>query len=230
MSSYSPNTNKLWGEKTPGHIFYWPAIKQCFPNAKLIHLVRDGRDVARSLVTARFGPVTLDIAAKNWVKYIKAFEVIEENTNTDNFLQVKYEDLIDDPERILSEICGLLTVEYSSEMLSFYKKDMDYPTDSTNMDNLRSPLMKDNSLKWKTQLSIAEIQKLEGIAGTTLQKLGYERSDLGPVETIRANNKLLSYLRWALSRARDTQGQREFINLNMIRMKRKVLYFLRRGQ
>jgi hypothetical protein len=57
-----------WGEKTPQHIYYWRDILHYFPQAQIIHVVRDGRDVALSYMKAKFGPKTVYTAARRWAQ------------------------------------------------------------------------------------------------------------------------------------------------------------------
>src|SRR5439155_26280155 len=46
-------------ERTPGHVSHLPLIADVFPDARVIHIVRDGRAVARSLTSMDWGPDTI---------------------------------------------------------------------------------------------------------------------------------------------------------------------------
>jgi hypothetical protein len=92
-----------WGEKTPHHLFYWRQISEFFPEAKIIHLVRDGRDVALSYVSARFGPTTVYGAAQSWRRYLAEIDRVKKTSRPDLICEIRYEDLIADPEMTSSD-------------------------------------------------------------------------------------------------------------------------------
>lgn len=234
MRSSAPDKAiQLWGEKTPGHVRYWQEIKSCFPDCKVIYIVRDGRDVASSLVAARFGPVTLEAAARYWVNHLKEIEPVKNNCDPDNFILIKYEDLLSNPESTLKTICNHLSIAYDHQMLEFHNKKADYPTDITNITNLQSPLLKSNSVKWPEKLTSNEIGEIESIAGETLKAYDYplskkSTSQQRPKSIAALKRNLTSPLLRFFSRAGDIQGQKEFINLRLIRAKRIGAYYTKR--
>ena len=67
---------KRWGEKTPKHVRCWPQISADFEGSPVIHVVRDGRDVALSMIEARFGPKSIYSCAKEWKEYLHQVEDI----------------------------------------------------------------------------------------------------------------------------------------------------------
>lgn len=64
---------KYWGEKTPTYIHHIPFFVELFPQAKFIHIHRDGRDVALSVMPLKWGPNNAYAAARWWVKAIDAW-------------------------------------------------------------------------------------------------------------------------------------------------------------
>ena len=165
-----------WGEKTPQHLFYWREIIQAFPNMQVIHIVRDGRDVALSWKKARFGPKHVYQLAKKWVHYLENIEQLKANLNPNAFLEVKYEELLLNPEQTIQEICDFLGEEFTPEMLCFYTNGKSYPTDQINQKNLSRPLMSNNIGKWRKKMTNRQLRIFEAIAGTTLERYGYQRS------------------------------------------------------
>src|SRR5688572_3092406 len=63
-----------WGEKTPQHTLCWRTILPAFSGARVIHLIRDGRDVALSYKKAFFGPKHVYPLARRWEQYLTAAE------------------------------------------------------------------------------------------------------------------------------------------------------------
>jgi hypothetical protein len=164
-----------WGEKTPHHTLCWRPILEGFPDLKVVHLVRDGRDVALSFRAAPFGPKHVYQAAHHWVRYLTNAEAAGAVLGEGAFLPVRFEDLLDDPERELRRICAFLAEDYDPAMLNYYGQDVPYPTDARNSALLRRPVLGDNYGKWRTRLTLREQRIFEAIAGDQLARYGYPR-------------------------------------------------------
>lgn len=163
-----------WGEKTPHHTLWWRTILAGFPDLRVVHLVRDGRDVALSFKSAPFGPKHVYQAARHWAHYLAAAEDACNALGPTGFLQVRYEDLLADPEGELRRICAFLGEEYHPDLLTFHRRQQsDYPTDRRNADSLRRPLLSENTQKWRTGLTAREVRIFEAVAGDRLERYGY---------------------------------------------------------
>lgn len=162
-----------WGEKTPWHVFYWSEILEAFPNAKIIHIVRDGRDAALSWKQARFGPKHIYLLAKRWVHYLDLIEQMRTVVDPNAFFELRYEDLLANPEALARQICHFLGEEFSPEMLAFYTNDAPYPTDKQNQTNLTKPILATNTEKWRTQMTQKDLRIFEAVAGDALTRYGY---------------------------------------------------------
>ena len=226
ICSRAPEKKLLaWGEKSPGHVFYWKEIKQTYPNAKVVHIIRDGRDVASSIINARMGPKTYFAAAKMWCDYLDGVAEIKQDCSEEDYIEIRYEDLLSEPEENLQKICTTLGVEYSEKMLKFFEKNASYQTDATNLENLNKPLIASNKEKWRKNLSDSDLQEFETVAGQHLSAYGFEPANkLGAMPTYKLN-----FVRYVLSpsirffsRARDIQGQKEFVSLKTVQIKRKL--------
>lgn len=174
MRSWTQRRGKLrWGEKTPHHTLCWPTIREGFPDLKVVHLVRDGRDVALSFRAAPFGPKHVYAAAHHWVRYLSAAEAAGSALGAGSFLVVRYEDLVSDPERELRRICALLGEDYDPTMLGYHRRNVPYPTDDRNSRNLKRPVLGDSRGKWRAGMTLREVRIFEAVAGEHLQRYGY---------------------------------------------------------
>ena len=81
-------------ERTPGHAEATDTIAAVYPDAHLIHIIRDGRDVARSLVSRDWGPDSIAVAAREWRDAIFA---ARSGAPAERYREVRYEDLLADP-------------------------------------------------------------------------------------------------------------------------------------
>ncbi|MBA3316610.1 MAG: sulfotransferase [Gemmatimonadales bacterium] len=177
MNGWTSGVGKSrWGEKTPQHTLYWRTVLEGFPASKIVHLTRDGRDVALSYRAAPFGPKHVYHLALRWVQYLRAAEAAQAALGERAFLLVRYESLLENPEGELKRVCAFLDEEFTPEMLDFYSGAAAYPTDQRNEDNLRRPLLTDNTEKWRTEMSARELRIFESIAGAELERYGYTRA------------------------------------------------------
>ena len=165
-----------WGEKTPWHMYYWKEILEGFPDAKFLSIVRDGRDASLSWRKARFGPKHIYPLAKRWKHFLTEYSKFKQVVKKENIYELRYEDLLDNPEKITMEICDFLGEDFSEEMLSFHKTKSAYPTDANNEKNLTKPLMQANKEKWRQEMTNKELRMFEAVAGEELKIYGYPLS------------------------------------------------------
>jgi len=164
---------KRWGEKTPWHLYFWKEILEGFPDAKFLSIVRDGRDSSLSWRQARFGPKHIYPLAKRWKHFLNEFSEFKKVVKKENLYELRYEDLLESPEKITREITDFLGEDYSEAMLSFHKTTTAYPTDKNNDKNLTRPLMQTNKEKWRKGLTKKELRMFEAVAGEELDSYGY---------------------------------------------------------
>lgn len=176
-----------WGDKTP---FYTPdidIIRTIFPSAKIIHLVRDGRDVVLSQRSIEWMSGNLTKLVLDWQWKATIAHKVGTVLNGD-FLEVRYEDLVCHPETVLRQICNFIDEPYEPAMLNYSEKATDVvPSESLKWHrNSVQPPDPAQLGKWKTRLSRAERVLFEQLAGETLDLFGYEREYLSPTVASRA--------------------------------------------
>lgn len=171
-----------WGEKTPAHVFKLREIRSCFPNARIIHIVRDPRAVVcssiRAFRRAQFTDWNIFAATKYWVRCLEVHEK-EVSKRSDRYMLVQYEDFVTRPEATLLDICSFLNVEFVGDMLSAHRMASRYirPDKSGLIPPLHAltqePLNPQRTEAWKEVLSADQSRLIERIAGTHMAKLGY---------------------------------------------------------
>lgn len=105
-----------WGDKTPLYSHHLRAIQEMLPEARFIHLVRDGRDAAVSLREHWFSPGR-DIAVQATFWRDNLLAARREGAACRHFLEVRFEDLVRNPEAVLREICDFISLDFRPEML-----------------------------------------------------------------------------------------------------------------
>jgi hypothetical protein len=182
---------KICGEKTPQHAFEVEALGRMFPRGRVIHLVRDPRDVVASLQRMPWGAASSAANARTWSRCVRAAERIQ---GRPNFLRVHYERLVDQPERELRRICEFVNEPYSKSMLEV---DPDAKADRWWFERAQGPLARDRREQWRQELSAAEVAIVEWVAHDGMTLLGYTPAGEPPGRAARIGARL-EELEWAL--------------------------------
>lgn len=121
------DNKEVWVEKTPKHIFEIPWILEYVPNAKVIHIVRDGREVVSSIVKRsrehpdQFKRQGIRYALSLWNKTIK---ISQKFVNEKNNYVLRYEDLVSDTNKVMTGVGDFLGLSYSN--VDFKRRDAVY--------------------------------------------------------------------------------------------------------
>lgn len=174
FSFFARKRNKArWGDKTPGYITCVPLILELFPQAKVLHIIRDGRDVVSSILPLSFGPNTAYLAARRWKHLIeRGLECAQKWP--ERVMTLHYETLIDDPEKQLRQICDFIGEEFHPDMLNYHKDSSKRVPRHTIHANVAKPVNKSRCGRWKKDLSPRQARIVEAIIAPQLAKLGYE--------------------------------------------------------
>lgn len=153
-------------ERTPWHSMHLDLIADFYPDAHVIHIVRDGRAVARSLVALPRGPASIGEAAEEWrsslVPRRRGKDLFGER-----FAEVKYEVLLDDPLAGARSLFGWLGLEFTSTQAEAVTTEAGF---EFNVDPGLGGVRLD---KWRDELSDDAIAEVERIAGGELREWGY---------------------------------------------------------
>jgi hypothetical protein len=164
-----------YGDKTPPFVQHMDLLGRQFPEARFVHLIRDGRDVARSLVETSFGPNGLARAAERWSRRVTRGRASGSRLGPARYLEVRYEALVADPAAALREICAFVDVDYRDEMLHPEEGDTQVPTaERAHHANLEQPVTA-GLRDWRRDMPDDDVALVEAVAGERLSDLGYER-------------------------------------------------------
>lgn len=107
-----------WGDKTPHYVHEIPLLLELFPEAQIIHIVRDGRDVALSWLKKRFEPQNLYKAAQLWVDMVSRGRSDGSLLPASVYHEVRYETLLAQPEQTMRQVCDFLKEPFDPAVLS----------------------------------------------------------------------------------------------------------------
>jgi hypothetical protein len=165
----------LWGDKTPSYITKTALIKRIYPSARFIHIIRDVRDFCISINKAWNKNVYR--AAQRWTDDVLAAR--QAGNAHGDYLEVRYEDILDDAERELRRICDFLNVDFVDDM-----QNLSRPCEKLGDARGHSAIKKDNKSKYRIELAPAMLSELETIAGGVLLEFGYPVDHKGPIRRI----------------------------------------------
>jgi hypothetical protein len=169
----------LYGDKTPGYVRHLPLLADLFPESRFVHLLRDGRDVVLSLREMDWGRKgELETLARFWRANIELASAARESLGARRYVEIRYEHLIEDPERALRHVCEFLELPYEPAMASYYERPdelADLLPDEEHHASARLPPTK-GLRDWRTQMSPEDLAVFERVAGQGLDLAGYPRA------------------------------------------------------
>jgi hypothetical protein len=162
----------VWIDHTPYARNFAKTLFNLFPDGKMIHLVRDGRAVASSVMKLDWGPNTVNNAAHWWIEKVANGLAVESFFGEDRVLRVRYEDLIRKPEFELRKISDFIEIDYEKDMINasgfrlpdYTAKQHSLVGGGLDLGRLRA---------WENELTPRQIEIFEDLAGNMLECLGY---------------------------------------------------------
>jgi hypothetical protein len=180
-----PNAH-IWGDKNPTYIYHIDRIFQYFPNAKIIHIIRDVRAVYSSMKTVSNFPgwgkkqKTQSLIFEVTRVWSQAVQSFNKYNNNHQFYNIHYEKLISNPDNQLNQLCSWLGINFSESMLDYYNKNTQkelVPKHRLSWhQNTLKPILEDRIEAWANELSLSEIEALEILNKNNLKILGYKCS------------------------------------------------------
>jgi len=168
------------GDKDPRLLDYLDILKKDYAEARVIHLVRDPRDVLVSRMRAKWS------AGHRWWLHVLLYRAQWENGRRQvqrwhdgTYLEIGYEKLITEPESALRRICEHVRIDYDERMLEFQrsaaslvaKEEMQWKGTTLG------PLLTGNTGKWRRELTPFQICFVEAVCAGAMVAHGYQRKE-----------------------------------------------------
>lgn len=170
------NGKTLWGDKTPRYVESLDFLANLLPEARFVHLIRDGRNVALSYANVPFGPKTVGKAAALWAKRVTAGRDACPRLGAERYLEIRYEDLVEDTEGETRDICQFLELEFDPGMMDYTERARGSVLPRASMYNPHvTEAPQKNVRSWEDSMPPDQIEIFEAVAGHVLSLLGYER-------------------------------------------------------
>jgi Sulfotransferase family len=166
----------LWGDKSPSYIGHMTLLRDQFPSARFIHIIRDVRDYSWSMQNA-WGKSLLR-SAQRWHDDVAKARRDGQGLG-DRYTEVRYEDLLADPKQVLQSVCRFLEVTFDEGMVN-PGGAIENRGDAKGVKGV----LRANTGKYRSRLSPRTLKKIEAIAGALLRELGYPCDYIGPPERL----------------------------------------------
>ncbi len=167
-----------WGDKTPHYLGAIPTLLELFPRAKILHVYRDGRDVALSWLRRKMEPRNTYMAACYWRDRVRAGMRVGRQLPPGSYMEVRYEELLRDTEGVMRRVCDFIGEPFCEEVLKPNRLNLGplgwrrkRPEDGGRS---KSTVVTDNAGGWRTRMKRRQRILFESVAGDLLSELGYE--------------------------------------------------------
>jgi hypothetical protein len=177
-----------WGDKTPGYSAAMVTIQGLLPEAHFIHLIRDGRDVAVASAERNGRPLRKTIRV--WGRHVS--DARAQRVRLRHYTELRFEDLVSEPEAQLRRLCEYLDLEWDPAMLAYHRRAGERLAELGDLPGrkiggrpataeLRRSFYELNSQppqpaeigRWREAIGEADAAEIEREAGGLLAELGY---------------------------------------------------------
>ena len=169
LRAYAERLGKTrWAEKTPGNNQHMDRIFAAWPDAKLVHIIRDPRDIYASLKQARKWD-SIEEFSERWCRIVGAVERFRDvlDLNNDRYMELRYESLVLEPEKTTQKLFDFLDEDWSESVATFGGTPDDFDKvlsvtgkASTTLERMKQPLTSGRVGIWHQVLSDEEVDSL----------------------------------------------------------------------
>lgn len=175
LHAYAERHGKArWGDKRPAYALHVAEILRLFPEAQFVHLVRDGRDCAASLLGMPWWHRGFHEAVATWAQVMDVTAGFARRLGPGSWYELRYEDLLADPEGQLRALCAYLGEEYAPGMTEPHRVAHGaVPARKTWHRRTHGALDASRAGSWERRLSAEQIRLADAVLGERLAARGY---------------------------------------------------------
>ncbi len=171
LTRYKPSAIR-WGDKTPRNTFVLRELRAVFPDLQVVHMIRDGRDVVESL--GRLADRDLSCLARHWLDSVRVAQTFGAHYGS-QYLEVRYEDLVRQPEKTLRAIVAFLEHRFEERMLRHHELGLALGDVERrpHLQGVRAAVHQNSIGRWRTTFNSSQVDTLERLLSPMLVALGY---------------------------------------------------------
>jgi hypothetical protein len=217
-----------WGCKSTFMVHYADQARQYSLGARFVHLVRDGRDVAASARSSVFNHFHPYYVARLWSRQQRIAAELAARLGKEEFITLRYEDLLEDPEKETRRLCAFLGEDYSPAMLNYFEgaEARGLARLSGSWQNCARPVLRGNAGKYRGVLSAEEVRVFEAVAAAELALYGYAPAGVRPPAAEFSARRLAGFWLSEKLAAARVRGLALFTDSNSPLMLRKSAFLI----
>lgn len=178
---------KRWIDKTSQYVEHLEFVNELFPKCKVIHIIRDGRDVAAS-AREKWGKMSFFAILHRWPKQVRMGRFAGEWLGNDRYFEITYENLVNDPRKALTALTTFLGTKWDDALLNHSGKRHSITIQQPNIDKRAlHPINKSKVGSWKRRLCWHE----RLFVGLGFRNLLFELGYINDVPFSRASWKMM---------------------------------------
>jgi hypothetical protein len=175
----------IWGDKSPSYRNYLPELAELYPEARFVHIVRDARDVCLS--SYRVWGKNILRNAQRWYDEVGDCRRAGRALGS-SYLEVRYEDLLADPEGCMGAAARHCDLDFDPRMLSPGRQ-----TENHGAARGATEIVAGNTDKWREQMDAKMLRGVEELCGPLLAELGYELAHPGIAQCRAGSGRMLAW-------------------------------------
>ena len=170
-----------WGDKRPLYLNHLPTLLRLFPDAQIVHIVRDGRDCVASLKRMPWWHSDSMSATGRWLQSMKMARRARATLRADQYHELRYEDLVADPRTQLEQLCTFLGESFDQAMLEPARLAAEaVPSRKTWHRRTHDAVTPAAADQWAEALEPWEAGVIERLGRGDLRRYGYPIAPDGP--------------------------------------------------
>lgn len=188
----------LVGDKTPANVRNIDALHRLWPSARFVHVIRDGRDVALSMLEwpkvhpkpgdfATWSEDPVSTAALWWQVNVERGREAQRSLPPELYYELHYEAFVANPREQTAALCSFLNLPFDDSMLEFHAARNG--TDPGLEKKFAGIPITRGLRDWKSQMKAEQIERFEAIAGELLENLGYPRAVPHPSSAVLLHSR-----------------------------------------
>jgi hypothetical protein len=165
-------------ERSPNHVYHLDLIATVYPDASVVHIIRDGRDVARSQLAQTYGASSIEEAAREWRRAIEIARAAAPSVQ--RYIEVRYEHLLEDPTGVVGDLFERLDLRHDSSLVDAAVAEAQIPA------NVDSSDARVGRGKWQQTWSSRDVETFLAEIGPLAAEFGIEQE---PGDSRRARSR-----------------------------------------
>lgn len=164
-----------WGDKRPNYIQSLDDVLALFPDAQIVHVIRDGRDCVASLKRMPWWTFGYPASVYKWARAIDVALQARRKLRPDQYHEMRYEDLVSDPAAELTALCAFLGEPFDDAMLHHHRASEEKVPEYKDWHaKVHEPVTRSAVQRWRSDLDEQELKLFEHVASRQLEAVGYE--------------------------------------------------------